>query len=82
MNKDKHHIYYIKRQRQTVQELLDSIEKYMHVRPELRDSTIVDVSMETSESSITDGAVIFSLVHPDYGEGVLTVPVNRSGITH
>ena len=54
----------------------------MHVRPELRDSTIVDVSMETSESSITDGAVIFSLVHPDYGEGVLTVPVNRSGITH
>lgn len=71
------HTYYIQKQRQTVEEFIESIEGFMRQRPELKDATIVDVAMEKSDSAITDGAVIFSLVHPDCGEGVLTVPVWR-----
>lgn len=69
----------VNRQRMTYSELLERMQYYLGMNPELKNALVTDISVEEDESSIYDGAVIMQLYDPvEYLDGTLTIPVNRT----
>lgn len=63
----------------TYSELLERMQYYLGMNPELKNALVTDIHVEEDESSIYDGAVIMQLYDPvEYLDGELTIPVNRT----
>ena len=63
----------------TYSELLERMQYYLGVNPELKNALVTDVWVEEDKSSIYEGAIIMQLYDPiEYLDGTLTIPVNAT----